>query len=310
MARIRTIKPDFFTDEGIVALSPLARLFYIALWCEADREGRLEWRLKTLKWKYLPQDDCDIEAIGKELTDAGRIVLYTADGKIYALIPTFNEHQHVNVKEAASRIPAPPGAKRVRARAKPVNARESTGGDGAEPGDSRGEGKGRELEGKGNNPPSSPQGDTYPQEFEALWGSYPSRGKHPNPKKPAYEAFLKAISDGAEWQDLEAAARRFSKTAGENAGTEFVPQLRTWLEEERWKDAPVVVDIGNPEENLWKARIIGWRDRNGFWNRDQYGPAPNEANCKAPKRLLAELIPFDPERDTPDFMKRNLTMAG
>ena len=44
MARIRTIKPEFFTSEDIVALSPLARLLFIALWCEADREGRLVWK--------------------------------------------------------------------------------------------------------------------------------------------------------------------------------------------------------------------------------------------------------------------------
>ena len=39
VARIRTIKPDFFTSEDIVVLTPWARLLYIALWCEADREG-------------------------------------------------------------------------------------------------------------------------------------------------------------------------------------------------------------------------------------------------------------------------------
>jgi hypothetical protein len=40
MARIRTIKPEFFTSEDIVSLTPLARLFYVSLWCEADREAR------------------------------------------------------------------------------------------------------------------------------------------------------------------------------------------------------------------------------------------------------------------------------
>ena len=43
MARIRTIKPEFFTSDDICALSPLARLLYVGLWCEADREGRLVW---------------------------------------------------------------------------------------------------------------------------------------------------------------------------------------------------------------------------------------------------------------------------
>ena len=44
MAYIRTIKATFFTSDDIVSLSPLARLLYIALWTEADREGRLYWR--------------------------------------------------------------------------------------------------------------------------------------------------------------------------------------------------------------------------------------------------------------------------
>ena len=63
MARIRTIKPEFFTSEDIVSLSPLARLLYVALWCEADKEGRLVWKPLTFKLRYLPADDCDIKAV-------------------------------------------------------------------------------------------------------------------------------------------------------------------------------------------------------------------------------------------------------
>jgi len=54
MARIRTIKPEFFTSEDIVSLTPHARLLYIAMWCEADKEGRMTWRPKTLKMRYFP----------------------------------------------------------------------------------------------------------------------------------------------------------------------------------------------------------------------------------------------------------------
>lgn len=54
MARIRAIKPDFFTSEDIVSLSPLARLLFISTWLEADREGRFVWRPKTMKLRYLP----------------------------------------------------------------------------------------------------------------------------------------------------------------------------------------------------------------------------------------------------------------
>ena len=106
MARIRTIKPEFFTSEDIFGLTPLARLFYVSLWCESDREGRLEWKLGTLKARYLPADNCDINALAGELIAKELIVLYEVDGKKYAHIPTFTEHQVINNREAPSKIPA------------------------------------------------------------------------------------------------------------------------------------------------------------------------------------------------------------
>jgi hypothetical protein len=106
MARIRTIKPDFFTSEDIVSLSPHARLLYIALWCEADREGRLNWRPGTFKLRYFPADEeVNINELCISLLDQGLVVLYGAG---YAHIPTFLEHQHINPRESASVLPAPP----------------------------------------------------------------------------------------------------------------------------------------------------------------------------------------------------------
>ena len=107
MARIRTIKPEFFTSEDIVSMSPLARLFYVSLWCEADREGRLEWKPGTFKMRYLPGDACDVAALAEELTGRGLIQLYEVDGKRYALIPTFKKHQVINNRESDSDLPAP-----------------------------------------------------------------------------------------------------------------------------------------------------------------------------------------------------------
>ena len=69
MARIRTIKPEFFTSEDIVSLSPLARLLYQATWCEADKEGRLQWKPGTFKLRYFPADECDILALCEELRE-------------------------------------------------------------------------------------------------------------------------------------------------------------------------------------------------------------------------------------------------
>lgn len=104
MARIRTIKPEFFTSEDIVSLSPMGRLLYIALWCEADREGRLVWKPKTFKIRYFPADACEIDPLCAELLASGLVCLY---GEGLAHIPRFGAHQHVNPRESVSSLPDP-----------------------------------------------------------------------------------------------------------------------------------------------------------------------------------------------------------
>ena len=105
MAYIRTIKASFFTSDDIVTLSPLARLLYIALWTEADREGRLTWRPRTFKLRFLPGDTCDITELCNELVESGLVSLYAVDGKNYAEIPTFTRHQVINNRERRSELP-------------------------------------------------------------------------------------------------------------------------------------------------------------------------------------------------------------
>jgi uncharacterized phage protein (TIGR02220 family) len=118
VARIRTIKPDFFTSEDIVSLSPLARLLYIALWCEADREGRFTWRPATFKLRYFPGDRVNIEALCKELTHRELVIRY---GGCLAYIPSFLNHQHVNPREAQSSLPPPDASARVTDASSPVS---------------------------------------------------------------------------------------------------------------------------------------------------------------------------------------------
>jgi hypothetical protein len=106
MARIRTVKPEFFTSESVLAVSPLARLFFIGLWCEADREGRLKWKPKTLKFRYLPSDSVNIEKLCAELEAEKMIVTYSVDGIDYCEIPGFRSHQVINNREKESELPS------------------------------------------------------------------------------------------------------------------------------------------------------------------------------------------------------------
>lgn len=107
MARIRTIKPGFFTHEGLADLDPLHRLLFIGLWTEADREGRMEDRPRRLKATLLPYDDCDVDAMLNDLVSTGFVRRYQVSSMKYILIPSFLEHQRPHHKEENSSIPAP-----------------------------------------------------------------------------------------------------------------------------------------------------------------------------------------------------------
>ncbi len=107
MARSRNIKPGFFVNEDLGELDPLARILFAGLWCHADREGRLEDRLRRLKPQILPFDNCDIEVLAQCLHDAKLILRYVIDNKRYIQILQFKKHQNPHIKEAPSTIPAP-----------------------------------------------------------------------------------------------------------------------------------------------------------------------------------------------------------
>lgn len=107
MARSRNIKPSFFTNDTLAECSPLARLLFIGLWTIADREGKMEDRLKKIKAEVLPYDDCDIESLVQELCKHGFITRYERDGHRAILVLKFLKHQNPHVKEPPSAIPYP-----------------------------------------------------------------------------------------------------------------------------------------------------------------------------------------------------------
>lgn len=214
MARIRTIKPEFFTSEDIVSLSPYARLLYIALWCEADREGRLAWKPKTFKMRYLPGDSIDINALCDEIVSAGLVRLYSDS---FAHIPAFHAHQHINPREAASQLPEPPktDAKTTRApRVKDASPRDSDPQVGRE-------GKGKEGI------------DDASARFDAFWSAYPKK----TAKVVAQKAFEKHKPDDAMLACmLSAIATQAASPGWQKNDGEFIPNPATWLNGARWQD--------------------------------------------------------------------------
>jgi len=216
MARIRTIKPEFFTSEDIVSLSPMARLLYIATWCEADKEGRLVWKPMTFKLRYFPGDNCDIQAMCKELLDAGLVTLY---GEGYAVIPSFKAHQHINPRESTSQLPDPDASLTRKQRVGTRQSRDS---------DAQG---GREGKGK--------EGDTRDASgFDQFWQAYPKK----EAKKDAATAFAK-LNPNPELLVviLAAIATKAASADWTKDNGKYVPLPASWLRAERWTDEGVTL---------------------------------------------------------------------
>ncbi len=224
MARIRTIKPEFFTSEDIVALTPYARLLYIALWCEADKEGRMAWKPKTFKMRYLPADAVDIDSLCAEIIAAGLVKLY---GEGYAYIPAFHAHQHINPRESASQLPGPPAGN-----AKPTRkARDADASTTREERDSDAQ-VGREGKGKEGKDDAS----TRDALFDMFYKAYPNKVA----KDAARRAFEKRKPDD-ELLACMLAALEMHKQSPKwlEADGRFIPHPATWLNEGRWMDEGV-----------------------------------------------------------------------
>lgn len=106
MARIRTVKPEIWTDEKFVELSPLARLLFIGLWNFADDYGRMQYSPTRIKLQILPADSAEPSQLLDELRQKSLLVVYSIDGKEYLQINGWEEHQKID-KRSASKYPAP-----------------------------------------------------------------------------------------------------------------------------------------------------------------------------------------------------------
>jgi hypothetical protein len=84
MARIRSIKPEFWSSEQIMDLSPMARLLFIGLWNFCDDGGNHPASAKTLKAEVFPSDDitsASVQLLVDELSSNSLITLYFSGGK-------------------------------------------------------------------------------------------------------------------------------------------------------------------------------------------------------------------------------------
>ena len=107
MARIRSIKPEFWTSEQIMEVSPVARLAFIGIWTFCDDGGNHPAAIKTLKAEVFPGDNMtNMVEIVEELISAGLLVQYSANGKDYWHVTGWH---HQKIDQPTFRHPKPDG---------------------------------------------------------------------------------------------------------------------------------------------------------------------------------------------------------
>lgn len=228
MPRIRTIKPEFFTSEDIVNLSAFARLLYVALWCEADKEGRMAWKPKTFKMRYFPADSLDIEALCAELTGAGLVVPY-GDG--LAHIPSFRAHQHINPRESASQLPEPTQAPKKGTR-QPRVIDASTTREGRDS-DTQGgrEGKGKEI--------------SSASRFAEFWETWPVNDRKQDKGKCQTKWQTENLDSIAEQVLADVELKKTSRKWTDDGG-KFIEAPLVYLNNRRWEDGAGQSQTTNP----------------------------------------------------------------
>lgn len=109
MARIRSLKPEFWTDVRLARMPTLSRLVFLCAISMADDEGRIEGDAETI-WHFgFPRESVeDVTKALRTLVECSRIVLYKGpEGVPIMAIPTFRKHQRVD-RPYPSKLPPPP----------------------------------------------------------------------------------------------------------------------------------------------------------------------------------------------------------
>ena len=275
MARIRTIKPEFFTSPDTAKVSHAARLLYIAMWCWADDYGRGEMNLLQLRAFAFPEVDPwlepennlskEFQCIVKEVISGFNLRVYTYKGRTFYEIPSWENHQKTQ-RRANPKIPpsTDPECAPDQRFYNTQGSSETTQGSSETTQGSSSIGTGEREQGKGNILPqneilgtsvtavTSPQNDPTPE-------PEPTKEPEPEPEpeqppKPAYPAEFKKFWDTyprkVGKRDALKAWKRATKratTSAINDGAKrlatdpnrldrFTPYPATWLNRDGWED--------------------------------------------------------------------------
>lgn len=97
--RIRSLKPEFFEDEKVCAISRDARLVTIGLITCADDRGRMHYKPLAILGDIFPEEAvalAKLKAWLSEIVEIGLALIYKVAANEYLWLPQFLRHQVIN----------------------------------------------------------------------------------------------------------------------------------------------------------------------------------------------------------------------
>jgi hypothetical protein len=218
MARIRTIKPEFFVSAQVADVSPTCRLLFIGMWLFCDDAGIHPASTRQLKMEVFPGDDVttkQLQEMVDELLRVGLLSSYevTDETEVHTYWKVTGWH-HQKIERPRYQYPQQNSTTHRRhIDDTSTSPRSLTRPD-----------------------PTLPHTTTpkrvvavYTTTFEEWWCIYPRKVQ----KGAAAKAF-KSACQRAKADDIIAATKVFA--VSEKAQGDYCPYPATWLNQNRWED--------------------------------------------------------------------------
>lgn len=228
MARIRTIKPEFWQDEKLAPMEPIDRLVFLGLISQADDAGRLVNSVRMLDGLLFPYTEDTCEGSLQRLAELGRIRCYeSVSGQQLLQISNWDDHQRVD-HPSGHTLPAPPAeVVSQQPDSDPVtNPREVLARASRE---SRAPTMVVGRSSKVQDPRSQSPARTCEEGFEVLWSVRP--GRPGDSRKRAFKAWKARLREGHQPDVMVEGMKRYARyiAATDSAGTKYVKMTATFL---------------------------------------------------------------------------------
>ncbi|MES2294591.1 MAG: hypothetical protein V4527_14920 [Pseudomonadota bacterium] len=265
MARIRTIKPSFWTHEALSAEPEPTVLLAIGLLTYSDDEGYFNANSRLIQAEVSPLREPSV-SIQDSLTALALIDYIqlgeSADGRRYGRIVNFAKHQRIN-RPTASKISG-----------MAINWEGSLRPHGQVTPGSPQEGKGMEWNKEGNACAANAGEHGAENGFEEFYAAFPKQIAKPL----ALKAWEKALSKASP-ATIIAGARQYAEDQ-RNKDPKFTKHPEKWLNEERWQDggrrssAALIVPLGWGDAATAISADIGVDLFNSYFGNSEIDAGP------------------------------------